>query len=173
MSTFQSTSRHHQDTFQTPVRHHEDTQKNWLSGYIEYWFQTRTGGREVATAYLESCHCLAGWRCYCLSGRLPLLICSSCIIMPLRGPTCKIARFQAKLKFPSCTECGNNFHLIHGLCWIIVFKVSGNKCRFSNSMTFKFGIAIKFWNENQQEKPNKVAKGSNSWLYHQNLSKEN
>ena len=31
-----------------------------------------------------------------------------CIIMPLRGPTCKIARFQAGLKFPSWTECGNN-----------------------------------------------------------------
>ena len=29
-----------------------------------------------------------------------------CIIMPLRGPTCKIARFQAVLKFPSWTECG-------------------------------------------------------------------
>ena len=28
-------------------------------------------------------------------------------IMPLRGPTCKIARFQAGLKFPSWTECGN------------------------------------------------------------------
>ena len=28
-------------------------------------------------------------------------------IMPLRGPTCKIARFQAELKFPSWTECGN------------------------------------------------------------------
>ena len=27
-------------------------------------------------------------------------------IMPLRGPTCKIARFQAELKFPSWTECG-------------------------------------------------------------------
>ena len=30
------------------------------------------------------------------------------IVMPLRGPTCKIARFQAELKFPSWTECGNN-----------------------------------------------------------------
>ena len=30
------------------------------------------------------------------------------IIMPLRGPTCKIARFQAELKFPSWTECGNS-----------------------------------------------------------------
>ena len=30
------------------------------------------------------------------------------IIMPLRGPTCKIARFQAELKIPSWTECGNN-----------------------------------------------------------------
>ena len=30
-----------------------------------------------------------------------------CRIMPLRGPTCKIARFQAGLKFPSWTECGN------------------------------------------------------------------
>ena len=29
-------------------------------------------------------------------------------IMPLRGPTCKIARFQAELKFPSWTECGKN-----------------------------------------------------------------
>ena len=28
-------------------------------------------------------------------------------IMPLRGPTCKIARFQAELKFPSWAECGN------------------------------------------------------------------
>ena len=25
-------------------------------------------------------------------------------IIPLRGPTCKIARFQAKLKFPSWTR---------------------------------------------------------------------
>ena len=32
---------------------------------------------------------------------------SCCIIMPLRGPTCKIARFQAQLKFPSRTDCGN------------------------------------------------------------------
>ena len=31
-----------------------------------------------------------------------------CIIMPLCGPTCKIARFQAGLKFPSWTECGKN-----------------------------------------------------------------
>ena len=31
-----------------------------------------------------------------------------CIIMPLRGPTCKISRFQAGLKFPSWTECGKN-----------------------------------------------------------------
>ena len=30
-----------------------------------------------------------------------------CRIMPLHGPTCKIARFQAELKFPSWTECGN------------------------------------------------------------------
>ena len=29
------------------------------------------------------------------------------IVMPLRGPTCKIARFQAELEFPSWTECGN------------------------------------------------------------------
>ena len=29
-------------------------------------------------------------------------------IMPLCGPTCKIARFQAELKFPSWTECGNS-----------------------------------------------------------------
>ena len=28
-------------------------------------------------------------------------------IMPLRGPTCKIARFKAELKFSSWTECGN------------------------------------------------------------------
>ena len=28
------------------------------------------------------------------------------IVMPLRGPNCKIARFQAELKFPSWTECG-------------------------------------------------------------------
>ena len=28
--------------------------------------------------------------------------------MPLRGPTCKIARFQAGLKFPSWTECGKS-----------------------------------------------------------------
>ena len=28
--------------------------------------------------------------------------------MPLRGPTCKIARFQAGLNFPSWTECGKN-----------------------------------------------------------------
>ena len=34
-----------------------------------------------------------------------------CRIMPLRGPTCKIARFQAGLKFPSWTECGKNFKL--------------------------------------------------------------
>ena len=32
-----------------------------------------------------------------------------CIIMPLCGPTCKFARFQAELKFPSWTECGNEF----------------------------------------------------------------
>ena len=31
---------------------------------------------------------------------------SCCIILPLRGPTCKIARFQAQLKVPSWTECG-------------------------------------------------------------------
>ena len=30
--------------------------------------------------------------------------------MPLRGPTCKIARFQAGLKFPSWTECGKNIN---------------------------------------------------------------
>ena len=29
------------------------------------------------------------------------------IVMPLHGPTCKIARFQVELKFPSWTECGN------------------------------------------------------------------
>ena len=28
-------------------------------------------------------------------------------IIPLCGPTCKIARFQAELKFPSWTKCGN------------------------------------------------------------------
>ena len=28
------------------------------------------------------------------------------ILQPLRGPTCKIARIQAELKFPSWTECG-------------------------------------------------------------------
>ena len=28
------------------------------------------------------------------------------IIKPLRGPTCKLARFQAELKFPSWAECG-------------------------------------------------------------------
>ena len=27
--------------------------------------------------------------------------------MPLRGPTCKIAIFQAGLKLPSWTDCGN------------------------------------------------------------------
>ena len=27
--------------------------------------------------------------------------------MPLRGPTCEFARFQAEPKFPSWTECGN------------------------------------------------------------------
>ena len=42
------------------------------------------------------------------------------IIMPLRGPTCKIARFQAELKFPSWTECGNivikmNYHKIENM----------------------------------------------------------
>ena len=35
------------------------------------------------------------------------------IVMPLRGPTCKIARFQAELKFPSWTECGNKL----GVYW--------------------------------------------------------
>ena len=39
-----------------------------------------------------------------------------CRIMPLRGPTCKIARFQAGLKFPSWTECGNNSNKL-GLSW--------------------------------------------------------
>ena len=34
------------------------------------------------------------------------------IIMPLRGPTCKIARFQAELKFPSWTECAILFMLL-------------------------------------------------------------
>ena len=29
------------------------------------------------------------------------------IVMPIRGPTCKIARFQAELKFPSWTEYDN------------------------------------------------------------------
>ena len=28
------------------------------------------------------------------------------IVMPLRGPTNMIARFQAELEFPSWTECG-------------------------------------------------------------------
>ena len=34
------------------------------------------------------------------------------ILQPLRGPTCKIARFQAELKFPSWTECGNELQTL-------------------------------------------------------------
>ena len=41
------------------------------------------------------------------------------IIMLLHGPTCKIARFQAELKFPSWTECGKTnsalLELVHVL----------------------------------------------------------
>ena len=35
-----------------------------------------------------------------------------CKIMPLCGPTCKIARIQARLKFPSWTKCGKIHQLI-------------------------------------------------------------
>ena len=35
------------------------------------------------------------------------LVANTYIIMPLRGPTGKIARFQIKLKFTSGTKCGN------------------------------------------------------------------
>ena len=47
-------------------------------------------------------------------------------IIPLRGPTCKIARFQAKLKFPSWTECGKNIPYIG----LMVLKVTGLNIRF-------------------------------------------
>ena len=36
------------------------------------------------------------------------------MIMPVRGPTWKIARFQAELKFPSWTECGNIYKSFFG-----------------------------------------------------------
>ena len=38
--------------------------------------------------------------------------CLRYIIMPICGPTCKIARFEAKLKFSSRTECGKRKFII-------------------------------------------------------------
>ena len=83
------------DTFQIPSRLHSDTKKTHTK------FQLPRLHKKLIS------NIGGGWRCHCLSGRLPLLICSCCTIMPLRGPTCKIARFEAQLKFTSWTECGN------------------------------------------------------------------
>ena len=40
--------------------------------------------------------------------------CATNILQPFCGPICKIARFQAELRFPSWTECGNIYKSFFG-----------------------------------------------------------
>ena len=93
--TLQAPIRHRPDTFWAPSAHFWDIPQI-LASCIGWKFHFQLGrGRVVAESMWW-----VGCGVYVLAG-------PHCIIMPLRGPTCKIARFQAELKFPSWTECGN------------------------------------------------------------------
>ena len=56
--------------------------------------EAKTKATMRPTRYISGVVVVGGW------------VANTYIVMPLRGPTCKIARFQAELKFPSWTECG-------------------------------------------------------------------
>ena len=90
-------SEHPPDTFHTPSLHLPNTFQT-LSWHPPDTLCTLTRHQPNISflGYIENNFQLGRW----VGG-------SCCRIMPLRGPTCKFARFQAELKFPSWTEFGN------------------------------------------------------------------
>ena len=91
MAYFQIPSRYLPCTFQTCQKHFRglpDTLYN-LPNTLQTPFR-------LVYSPLELSGVVGGW------------VANTYIVMPLRGPTCKIARFQAELKFPNWTEFGKN-----------------------------------------------------------------
>ena len=65
-----------------------------------------------------------------------------CRIMPLRGPTCKIARLQAGLKFPCWTVCGNIMQVFDEFKSILFSLTSSLKITFLFLFLKKFVLHI-------------------------------